>query len=464
MSDVVRTDGLSTLVEAWVPQQRWFAGHGRTIASIELRELASLEAIHLIVAAVAYDDGVQEHYLVPLVLYPQPSNALEYVQLGSVETEHGTLWVYDALHDKDVTGVWIRGIQDAESDGVLSFHRYAEPDHIPVGASSLPMNAEQSNTSLIFDDVAILKVFRRLQPGVNPDIEVLQALTEQGGAHVAQLLGYVTAQFNGETYAIATLQEYLTTASDGWELARASVRDLLASPGVHAEEAGGDFAGEAERLGLAVAEVHKSLAAAFGTRAATTDEIAARTSTMHERLTEAIAIVPELAPLADGLRARFDAFAASADELAVQRVHGDLHLGQVLRTVRRWVVIDFEGEPMSNLDQRRAERSVLHDIAGMLRSFDYAAQHRIMELAQDQGVESIDDPDLHKRAAEWSQRNCAAFLDGYQRGVEFDPRAFPIAMSALIADKAVYEAVYEARHRPSWVRIPLSSLAELAEQ
>ena len=164
--------------------------------------------------------------------------------------------------------------------------------------------------------------------------------------------------------------------------------------------------------------------------------------------------MPQLEPLADGLRATYDAFATAASEVSLQRIHGDLHLGQALRTSQRWVVIDFEGEPMADLATRRHPDSPLRDIAGMLRSFEYAGHYRITETGAD--------AQLAYRAAEWTQRNRDAFCDGYAAAAGHDPRAQAAVLRAFEADKAVYEAVYEARNRPAWLAIPLSSLTRLA--
>jgi maltokinase len=250
------------------------------------------------------------------------------------------------------------------------------------------------------------------------------------------------------------LQEFMTTATDGWELAKTSVRDLMAEADLHAEEAGGDFAGEAERLGAAVAEVHADLAAAFGTGVASAQEVGERATAMHARLDQASAIVPELVPIAGGLHDLFESFGALGGELPVQRIHGDLHLGQALRTVHRWVVIDFEGEPMADLSERQRPDSTLRDIAGMLRSFEYAGHHRLIETGYI--------PQLAYRADEWAERNRGAFCEGYAAAAGHDPREQDAALRAFEADKAVYEAVYEARHRPSWLPIPLASLTRLS--
>jgi maltokinase len=452
---------LEPLVAQWLPAQRWFAGKGRPSTAITVRPLEVLAEgpPHLSVwlARVAYDDGTAETYQLPLVVRDDLVPTLEHVLLGSVRIDGEPRWVYDALHDKDVTQTWLLGIRDETTVGPVRFTRYAEPDEVPVGQPSLVMTAEQSNTSLVYGDQAILKVFRRLEAGLNPDIEVHRALTGLGARHIARLLGSVTADIDGEPTSLAMLQEYMTTATDGWELAKTSVRDLMAEADLHADEAGGDFAAEAERLGIATAELHADLAEAFGTSVLSSEDLAARTSAMHSRLDIALAAIPPLAEVEDTLRSAFDAFGASGSRtkpLTTQRIHGDLHLGQVLRTVRRFVVLDFEGEPSGALTARRAFDSPLRDVASMLRSFDYAARHQI--------VDSAGTAQLEYRADEWAQRNRDAFRTGYSEASGQDLDDDDVVIRGFEADKAVYEALYEARNRPSWLPIPVAAAAQLS--
>ncbi|HZE50540.1 MAG TPA: aminoglycoside phosphotransferase [Jatrophihabitantaceae bacterium] len=450
---------LQPLVIQWLPAQRWFAGKGRPSNAVALRRLEVLEAgppeLSIWLATVSYDDGGTESYQLPLVLRPELVPTLEHVLLGSVTIDDQPHWIYDALHDKDVTQAWLLGIRDEATLGPLRFARVGDPDTIPVGQTSLVTTAEQSNTSLIYGDQAILKVFRRLEPGINPDIEVHRALTELGARHIARLLGTVTADIDGQPTSLAMLQEFMTTATDGWELAKTSVRDLMAEADLHAEEAGGDFAGEAERLGVATAEVHADLAEAFGTSVLAGEDLAARATAMHARLDAALPIVPQLAEVESGLRAAFDAFSAAGRTAALttQRIHGDLHLGQVLRTVHRFVVLDFEGEPVAPLQRRRAFDSPLRDVASMLRSFDYAARHQLPD--------SPGTAQLEYRAEEWAQRNRSAFRAGYAEASGHDLDNDDALIHGFEADKAVYEAVYESRNRPGWLPIPLASLARL---
>ena len=450
---------LQPLVVQWLPAQRWFAGKGRGTRAVTVHRIALLASgppeVSVWLADVTYDDGTTETYQLPLVLRPELVATLEHVLLGSVAIDGEPHWIYDALHDKDVTQEWLIGIRDEATLGPLRFERLAEPDDVPVGQASLVTTAEQSNTSLVYGDQAILKVFRRLEPGINPDIEVHRALTELGARHIARLIGSVTADLDEQPTSLAMLQEFMVTATDGWELAKTSVRDLMAEGDLHAEEAGGDFAGEAERLGVATAEVHADLARAFGTSVLAGEDLTARAAAMHARLDRAVQIVPQLAEVQDGLRTAFDAFSSASQTAALttQRIHGDLHLGQVLRTVHRFVVLDFEGEPAASLAARRAFDSPLRDVASMLRSFDYAARHQLPD--------SPGTAQLEYRADEWSQRNRAAFRSGYAEASGHDLDHDDALIRGFEADKAVYEAVSESRNRPAWLPIPLASLAKL---
>jgi len=197
--------------------------------------------------------------------------------------------------------------------------------------------------------------------------------------------------------------------------------------------------------------VHADMAVVFGI-AEIPDGYAELAGQMTLRLEAALEDVPELASYASSLRDSYSSLGALPGPLPVQRVHGDYHLGQVLRTAAGWVLLDFEGEPSVSLQQRRARGPALRDVAGMLRSFDYAARHQL-----------LDHPDaarLSDAADDWERRCQGAFCDGYAAAAGADPRVSGIMLRALMLDKAVYETVYEARHRPSWLPIPLGSIAK----
>ncbi len=341
--------------------------------------------------------------------------------------------------------------------GDLHFERI--PGHeLDLTTHSTLLSGEQSNSSVAFGEDSLLKLFRRITPGRNPDISVHEVLTRAGSDHVAALYGWLEAPSEGEgedVLQLAMLQQFLRTASDGWELALASVRNLFAEGDLHADEVGGDFAGEAARLGVALRETHETLAEHFPRRTRDAAEQAELAAAMHARLDAAARIVPELAAHAGQLEEVFDRVTGLTD-VTIQQIHADLHLGQTLRTVKGWKIVDFEGEPAKPLAERVLPDSPWRDVAGMLRSFDYAP--RVVERTYGDSEPSGADQRAF-RAAEWSKRNRAVFLEAYA-GRSLTPDEETL-LAAYVADKAVYEAVYEARNRPTWVSIPLDAIAEV---
>jgi maltokinase len=436
---------------AWLPGQRWFAGKGTPITQLTVASQTTLisgdPGLHHLIVTVTQPSGTDSYQLFLGVRGELPDR-LEHVRIGPVD---GGLVGYDGLHDPSLTAVLLEAMAAGESIGPLQFCRRAGA-RIDTGLESLVLTAEQSNTSLLFGEEAILKVFRRLSPGPNPDLEVPEALARLGSQHVAAPLGWVTAPTQGLPTVLAMLSAYLRNAVDGWSLAATSVRDLYATGTANPGQAGGDFAGEAERLGEATAEVHRDLAAAFGTQELPAQAYREMSARMIDRLDRAVAAVPELAGHDRMVRAAFEDVATLTDPLEVQRIHGDYHLGQVMRTHTGWVLLDFEGEPAVPLEQRRARYPALRDVAGMLRSLDYAARFQLVGLQEA-------DPVTVAAAREWARRNEAAFCAGYARAGGPDPGKHGILVRALTLDKAVYEVMYEARNRPSWLPIPLGSIA-----
>ena len=360
----------------WLVKQRWFAGKGRTVH--DLAVVADTEIIpgdpglrHLLVTVS--HGATSDCYQLFIGSRARLPARLRHARIGT----HAGLQIYDGLHDTALTRTLLDAIVDDRTVGTLRFCRIPGAE-IEPGLDSLVLTGEQSNTSLVFGESAIFKVFRRVTPGPNPDLEVASALAKLGSSHIAEPYGWVETRMDGATTVLAILSRYLRAASDGWSLAATSVRDLYATEGARAAEAGGDFAGEAERLGAATAQVHQDLAEAFGRSELEPEAIRELAEQMYRRLDIAIATVPELARYADKIGDAYSHLAKLIEPTPAQRVHGDYHLGQVMRTQTGWVVLDFEGEPASPLAQRRARSSPLRDVAGMLRSFDYAARHQLL--------------------------------------------------------------------------------------
>ncbi len=442
----------------WLVKQRWFAGKGRTVH--DLAVVADTEIIpgdpglrHLMVTVS--HGATSDCYQLFIGYRARLPARLRHARIGT----HRGLQIYDGLHDSALTRALLDAIVDDRSVGMLRFCRVpgaeiSRASRGQAGLDSLVLTGEQSNTSLVFGEFAIFKVFRRVTPGPNPDLEVASALAQLGSSHIAEPFGWVETRIDGATTVLAILSRYLRAASDGWSLAATSVRDLYATEeGTRAAEAGGDFAGEAERLGAATAQVHRDLADAFGRSELEPEALRELAEQMYRRLDMAVATVPELGRYADKVGDAYSHLAKLIEPVPAQRVHGDYHLGQVMRTQTGWIVLDFEGEPASPLAQRRARSSPLRDVAGMLRSFDYAARHQL--------VTRPDAPGLAPRAADWVRRNGDAFCAGYAAAGGLDPAENSVVLRAMLLDKAVYEVLYEARNRPTWVPIPLESIAEL---
>jgi maltokinase len=430
-------DKVVTELPGWLPAQRWFGGKDRPVTSVRPLRTTVLRG--------------GEQPLVHLVVeVEQPDRREPYQLLVTDQVEN-----YDATLDHELTGVLLDLIaEDRDVDGLRFAH---EPGvELQKGLRGRPVGAEQSNTSIVFGSQYILKLFRKLTAGENPDLVLQRALHEVGCEHIAQPLGSITGELDGRSTTVGMLQQFLPDAVDGWAMATTSVRDLMTERDLHADEVGGDFAGEAQRLGQAVATVHADLERALGTQHADADDIERSVQAMITRLDQVVERVPDLRPYVPALRQAFEQARDTPGAIAIQHIHGDLHLGQVLRTVQGWLLIDFEGEPGAPIAERTALRSPLRDVAGMLRSFDYAA-HQLL-------VGRPEDHQLAVRALEWARRNRAAFTEGYAEAASpsvGDPRARGYLLRAFELDKAVYEVAYEHANRPEWLTVPLSSIARI---
>jgi len=432
---------------AYLGRQRWFAGSGPP---------ASVRIVHTRVERTGWPslermlvdaDGAMYQVVVgrrPIAEQPDFLRGHDDAVLGEVQTDGGSALAYDAIFDSELA---------------LGMLHDLVPD---AGAQrARVMTVEQTNSSVVYDDRLILKLFRRLQEGPNPEVEVTEALAAAGFPWVAAPLASLTH----EALDLAIVQPFLAGGVDGWALALTSLRDLF---GVHDTQsvpviteatpppaapdpgaAGGDFAAEARRLGETTAGMHMAMAAAFGASPgdaqAWADGIWAQVEQVsHPGLDRASA-----SRVVDALR--------TADPGPATRVHGDFHLGQVMRTDAGWYILDFEGEPARPLAERRRPSSPLRDVAGMLRSFHYASEVALLER----------DSDFEDVAAAWEARNRQAFLDGYlpeaAKGdvLPHGDAAVEAVLAAFELEKAVYELGYEQAFRPHWESIPLAALRRL---
>ncbi|HEY8527327.1 MAG TPA: hypothetical protein VIL48_20330 [Acidimicrobiales bacterium] len=440
---------VAPLLADFLPRQRWFTGDEpptRVEVSI-IDQRAGDPVLAWLLVDVTLVDGTTATY--QLVLGGRRADDPQQFMRGKERMTVGLIddvLYYDALVDPELALVVLDKVAPGEPAKVAR-----------------PLLVEQSNTSVVFDERLILKFFRRVHPEPNPDVEVNRVLGQMGFPHVVPQL----EPLRYEGADLAVVRQFLLGATDAWDLAHTSLRDLLATP-VPPEEAGGDFAPEAFALGRVIAELHLVLAEAFGTQPGDTEQWLAGFRAQLGRLAShppadpGTQGGPRIAP-ADvvdvaGVAKVFDSLAGVRDPGAAIRVHGDLHLGQLLLADAGWFVIDFEGEPARPVAERMLPSSPLRDVAGMLRSFQYAARTALVERGRDLDAELVEVADA------WEARAVDAFWQGYSHveGIEAllpaDPEDRFQLLRGFELDKAVYEVVYELGHRPDWVDVPASAI------
>lgn len=444
---------LQDLLASWMPAQRWFAGKGHELTEVRLSEVSALPGpvrVHHVIVEVQLDGTTWQTYQVPVVLHDTKVADLAGKLIGAMTDGSSA---YDAMAEPQAAACLLALVNTDPRVDPAATHSGQEPGGPilqavadPATYRDLParlLNVEQSNTSITFGGAALMKVFRMLTPGINPDVEVHEALGRVGCQHVGRILGWLNGAWadpqTGQvvTGHLAMVQQFLSPSVDGWDLSREKVA------------AGADFTAESHALGLATGAVHLEMRRALQTHTLSTAEIARLVERLHGRLDRAIAIVPELAPLSAGLHADIERLRTYGKPLEVQRVHGDYHLGQVLLAEDGWKLLDFEGEPGGDIASRTVLDHPLRDVAAMLRSYAYAASL---------GGAGRDPAEV----AQW-QHDCErAFLRGYAESGAGDPDAEEAVLAAYEVDKAAYEAVYEKRNRPDWLEVPLSALRALA--
>lgn len=449
---------LTNALAEWVGRQRWFVGKDakpslRRIASIDLYRDALVEVSIIIVEDRTEAPAVV--YQVPVVLRRVPLEAHQPGLIGTISDGAGDAWhLYDGPHDPAFTERLARLIANGESceTGTEAATLRGIPvSPWPTGMTSRVLGGEQSNTSIVYtpraDDAnqtsVICKVFRMLHDGENPDVVLQSALFTAGSTSVPQLFGSVVGEWPAESHRpgrahghLAFAQRFLSGAVDAWGLALAAGATLS------------DFTVSARQIGIATADVHATLAAALPTREAAENDIRGIVAAWRARRDAAIREVPELAHLRESIELLYER-ASTVPWPRLQRIHGDLHLGQILAGPgESWAIIDFEGEPMRPLSERSLPDLPLRDIAGMLRSFDYAAGTQAPST----------------EVAEWAHACRAAFVDGYIARSARDVRKNRVLLDAFELDKALYEVVYEAHNRPSWLSIPTKAVRRITDR
>ncbi|HVD48987.1 MAG TPA: phosphotransferase [Gaiellaceae bacterium] len=441
----------------WLLDRRWFGSKARDVASIHVLDVVAVHdgppALSSALVEARYPGGTHDVYQ---LLLGVGSNGGDDAVIDDVRG----VTVYDAFADPracELLGGLLR--EGAELHGEharVEFHWLEGVEPPRPGADVRPIGAEQSNTSIVFDDKLVLKAFRRVEAGDNPELEMLRFLSERDFPHVAELGGWY--QYEGELMdaTFGVVQRFVPNARDGWELAL--------------DELGDDperFVTRLRDLGAVIGRMHTVLASdptdpAFAPEDPSDESLALLTATIDEEIESLFLELPEIdavAPIAGHaaeVRDRLQLLSHVGARGKLIRTHGDLHLGQTMLGDEGWVVLDFEGEPARPLLERRRKRSPLRDVAGMLRSFAYAASASELQrgLTAPEG---------------WEERARESFLAGYLEAVDsvlMPPGEPPTRtmLSIFELEKAVYELRYELNNRPDWVGIPVAGIARLLEE
>jgi maltokinase len=449
-------DGLVLL--GTIASQRWFGGKSRDVLDARVLDAGVTPdgPPFLALAVVEVRYGLQTHDLYHLPLGFRPS-AEAWSESLIAETEG---WVvYDAIADPELIRRLVELIRaDATIETGEATIVFSTTGDLPVEVKSIrPMGAEQSNSSLVLDDQLALKLYRRIEAGMNPELEVLRFLTERGFEHVAQLRGFISYQGRPLEATLAILQDFVQSKGDGWELAQKTLAS--GDPGWLPAHAG--------RLGEVTALLHNAIASDpsdphFAPEEPSTETLALLSASIDEEIEQVFSSLPDIEavqPVAgrgEEVRDRLRALTHIGHVGKAIRTHGDYHLGQALWTNDEdWLILDFEGEPARSMPERRRKRSPLRDVAGMLRSFVYAASASVIQ----RGVPAPEG---------WEEECRAAFLEGYLATVEpeFVPpgqEAIQRLLTVFELEKAVYELRYELDNRPEWVSIPVAGILRMLE-
>jgi maltokinase len=434
----------NTLIEH-VTGQRWYGAKSRTVSHAEVLDTVTIRQaepqLTLALVEIRYDTGAHDIY--------------QLLFSGNLEADPADVLAEDAGSAREIVSAMRTGLTLQGSEGVVEFSPAEDFSALgrELGAAKL-VSSEQSNSSIIFDEALILKVFRHLEPGINPELEMLRFLTEQGFRNIPALGGWYAYSGGPLTATLGLLQEYVAGAAGGWELALDEITDAPER-----------FLDRLGRLGEVTAQMHTALGAdpsdpAFAPEEPSVESLGLLTATVDEEIARVFLALPDdderLGPIlgrGEEVREQLRLLTHAGSAGRVIRTHGDYHLGQTLMSNNDWVILDFEGEPARTLVERRRKRSPLRDVAGMLRSFAYAAT--AAELTRDAEIPES-----------WEERARERFLESYLDTVDATllppgDAAVDRLLSVFELEKAVYELRYELDNRPDWVGIPVAGIERL---
>jgi len=482
----------------FVTKQRWFAGKGAAPTAARVASSIVLpwgDGRFAITRVIVTADDVDVEYQVPLAAGDSiPAGVADRFVLRASGAKSR---VYDAVQDPEFRV----GLARAIARGAVARHGDSSWVIEPIESEWLPVtetikttvsSAEQSNTSIVVDERAILKLFRTLKPGVHPDVEVTQFLTSRAGfTNTPRLLATIHFDDGSERTTAGMVQEFLPGSTDAWSYALERGRPYFTAPA--GREAPNAFVADAKRLGAITRAMHDALAGddddpSFAPEPVVPEDLERWAHRTQQSIRESLALLErqietpsfprERVAEAQALARRRDHYVGWIDEIvddladaasdgARIRIHGDYHLGQVLHTASGdFMIIDFEGEPSKSLEERREKTSPLRDVAGMLRSIAYAAATLAASVEK-----TVDLPTRELRSARWERDVRDAFLAGYLADNderEELPELFPTddkqvlqLLSLFETEKAFYELAYELNNRPSWVGIPMRGIAKL---
>jgi maltose alpha-D-glucosyltransferase/alpha-amylase len=530
-------------IEAVLPTvlrgRRWFGAKARPLRSAHIEEALPMggpdATAALLLVRAEHTDGGSDRYMMPLAYargaqatvlrHDKPHAVLIEVDSREAEGDDEGAVLFDALEDpafctallEDVARRrrWRGQAGELVAEPTRAFRTLRGDPSVPLPPSL--MRAEQSNSSVVYGDRFVLKIFRRLTEGLNPELEIGRFLTERTHfEHIARVAGSFEYRApRREPVTTGILQSFVPNEGDAWswtldhlkrfyevaltrgrehgepEVPGGSLLDLVAGPPPPeiALETAGAHLEHARLLGQRTGELHLALASddtnpdfapePFSTlyQRSLYQSMRNLSARAFETLRERIGTLPEevageaerLLLLEDRVLARFHAVLGARIEAARIRCHGDYHLGQVLFTGNDFVIIDFEGEPARSLGERRLKRSPLRDVAGMLRSFDYASQGSLKAFVTEGSLRAEDAPRLRPWSRFWRQWVSSAFLRAYLRTLQRstllprNPGQLEALLGALVLEKAVYEVIYELNSRPDWAGIPLRSILDLID-